>query len=73
MKDIEQSCQQMCMDEEGKPYVMWGNNKITLETGPVTDKAILEKAEKELREIPEIVEKALNELRNLLKGIVKKM
>lgn len=67
MKDIEQSTHEMHLDQEGKPFVMWGNNKITLETGIVTDKAILEKAEKELREIPEIVEAALNDLRNLLK------
>ncbi|XP_013201282.2 alpha-tocopherol transfer protein-like isoform X1 [Amyelois transitella] len=53
---------------DGSPFVMWGGNKIQLENGPVTDKIYLEKAEKELRETPEIVKAALEELRKLLKG-----
>ncbi|KAG6450369.1 alpha-tocopherol transfer protein-like [Manduca sexta] len=55
------------LNEDGKPYVMWGDNKIILEIEPVTDKKVLEKAENELRETPEIVKQSLDELRQLLK------
>lgn len=55
-------------DENGVPYVDWGGNTIRLEKEPVTEKALIEKAEKELRETPEIREQALRELRELLKG-----
>lgn len=58
----------MKFDEDGVPFVMWGSNKIQLETNPVSEKKIIEKAEKELRETPEVVEKALAELRELIKG-----
>ncbi|KAJ0182048.1 hypothetical protein K1T71_002770 [Dendrolimus kikuchii] len=58
----------MKFDDDGVPYVMWGSNKIQLETNPVTEKKILDKAENELRETPEVVEKALAELRELIKG-----
>ncbi|XP_028034135.1 alpha-tocopherol transfer protein-like [Bombyx mandarina] len=56
------------MDVNGNPYVVWGEHKIQLEREPVTGEALLEKAEKELRETPEIVEKAVADLRTLLKG-----
>ncbi|XP_063838487.1 clavesin-1-like isoform X2 [Ostrinia nubilalis] len=55
-------------NEDGKPYVMWGKNIIQLENGPITDKQSKEKAEKELRETPEIVAAAIEELRKLLRG-----
>ncbi|CAG4997968.1 unnamed protein product [Parnassius apollo] len=54
-------------DSDGTPFVMWGDNQIQLERTPVTEKIYMEKAEKELRETPEIVEKALADLRELLK------
>lgn len=55
-------------DEDGKPYVTWDENIITLEREPVTDEDVLDKAKTELRETPEIREKALHDLRELLKG-----
>lgn len=55
------------LNEDGKPFVMWGDNKIILEIEPVTDKNVLEKAENELRETPEVVKQSLEELRKLLK------
>lgn len=55
-------------DEKGAPYVEWGGNVIRVEREPITEKSIIEKAEKELRETPEIREQALQELRELLKG-----
>ncbi|CAG4943954.1 unnamed protein product [Colias eurytheme] len=55
-------------EEDGTPYVVWGGNKIELETDPITEDFYVEKAEKELRETPENVEKGLRELRELLKG-----
>lgn len=57
-------------DENGAPYVDWGGNTIRLEKEPITEKDLIEKAEKELRETPEIREQALRELRELLKGTV---
>lgn len=56
-------------DENGAPYVDWGGNTIRLEREPVTEPVLIEKAEKELRETPELREQALRELRELLKGI----
>ncbi|CAK1544175.1 unnamed protein product [Leptosia nina] len=53
---------------DGTPYVLWGGHRIELERDPLTEKCYTEKAEKELRETPENVEKALKELRELLKG-----
>ncbi|XP_026321621.1 alpha-tocopherol transfer protein-like [Hyposmocoma kahamanoa] len=55
-------------DENGTPYVDWGGNTIRLEKEPITEKVLIEKAEKELRETPEIREQALRELRELLKA-----
>lgn len=58
----------MQIDSDGTPFVMWGDNKIQLETKPISDENLKEKASKELRETPEVVEQALAELRQLLKG-----
>lgn len=55
-------------NKDGKPYIMWGDNVIQLESDPVTDKRYKEKAEQELRETPEIVAEAIEELRKLLRG-----
>ncbi|XP_061707559.1 alpha-tocopherol transfer protein-like isoform X1 [Cydia pomonella] len=55
-------------EENGTPFVMWGDNKIQLENWPIKEKFYTEKAETELRETPEVVAKALRELRELLKG-----
>lgn len=55
-------------NEDKSPFVMWGHNKITLEPGPFEEKYYKEKAEVELRETPENIEKGLRELRELLKG-----
>lgn len=55
-------------DENGVPFVDWGGNTIRLEKEPITEKHFIEKAEKELRETPELREQALRELRELLKG-----
>ncbi|KAJ8726550.1 hypothetical protein PYW07_001248 [Mythimna separata] len=52
---------------DGVPFVTWGDNKIMLELNPIDDEASKEKAEKELRETPEVVQQALTELRELLK------
>ncbi|XP_049882252.1 alpha-tocopherol transfer protein-like [Pectinophora gossypiella] len=54
-------------DKNGSPFVEWGG-MIRLEKEPITEKNLLEKAETELRETPEVREQALNELRQLLKG-----
>ncbi|XP_073942089.1 alpha-tocopherol transfer protein-like isoform X2 [Choristoneura fumiferana] len=54
-------------NEDGSPFVMWGDNKIQFERWPITEKFYKEKAETELRETPEVVEKAIQELRELLK------
>ncbi|CAH2988927.1 unnamed protein product [Chilo suppressalis] len=56
------------IDSDGAPYVMWGKNKMKLENMPLTEKSYKEKAAKELREEPEIVKAALEELRQLLRG-----
>lgn len=55
-------------NEDGTPFIMWGDSKIQLERWPITEKFYKEKAETELRETPEIIEKSLQELRALLKG-----
>lgn len=55
-------------NDDGTPFVMWGDHKIQLEKMPITEKYYKEKAETELRETPENVEKGLKELRALLKG-----
>lgn len=55
-------------DENNAPFLVWGDNIIRLEREPITDKALLEKAERELRETPENRENALRELRQLIKG-----
>lgn len=55
-------------DSDGIPFVTWGDNKIQLELNPIDDASCLEKAEKELRETPEVVENALIELRKLIKS-----
>lgn len=56
------------IDEDGTPFVMWGESRIQLETKPITDPAVLDKAREELRETPDTVKQALQELRGLLKG-----
>ena len=53
---------------DGVPFVTWGDNKIMLELNPIDDEVSKEKAKKELRETPEVVEQALIELRQLLKS-----
>lgn len=55
-------------DENGAPCVEWDGNTIRLEKEPITEKVLIEKAEQELRETPELREQALRELRGLLKG-----
>lgn len=55
-------------NEDGTPFVMWGEIKIQLEKMPISDEICKRKAETELRETPENVEKGLRELRTLLKG-----
>lgn len=55
-------------NEDKSPYVMWGEHKIQLEKEPFTENIFKEKAENELRETPDNVEKGLKELRELLKG-----
>lgn len=55
-------------DGEGTPFVMWGENHIQSERMSITEKEYLEKAEKELRETPENVEKAVAELREMLRS-----
>ncbi|CAG9784217.1 unnamed protein product [Diatraea saccharalis] len=56
------------IDTDGSPFVMWGKNKIKLENFPLTEQTYKEKAAIELREEPEIVKAALEELRQLLRG-----
>lgn len=54
---------------DGTPFVMWGDNRIQLEVKLKSeDTALKEKAKKELRETPEVVEQALREFRKLLKS-----
>ncbi|XP_068621423.1 alpha-tocopherol transfer protein-like [Battus philenor] len=53
-------------DGDGTPFVMWGDNRIQLEKHQVKEKEFIEKAERELRETPEIVEKALADLKQML-------
>lgn len=59
---------EMKLDSDGTPFVMWGDNKIQLETKPISDEAVIKTASIELRETPEVAEQALKELRQLLKG-----
>ncbi|KAJ2953835.1 hypothetical protein O0L34_g1464 [Tuta absoluta] len=59
---------QLQYDINGSPFVEWGGNTIRLEKEPLTEKELIEKAETELRETPEIRDQALQELRQLLKG-----
>lgn len=54
-------------NENNVPYIGLGKHEIRLESEPPTE-AILEKARKELREVPEIVEPAIVELRELLQS-----
>ncbi|CAH2067258.1 unnamed protein product, partial [Iphiclides podalirius] len=54
-------------DPEGTPFVMWDEHRIQLERAPATEEEYVEKAERELRETPEVVEKGIAELRDLLK------
>lgn len=58
---------------DGVPFVTWGGNKIMLELNPIDDEASKAKAEKELRETPEVVEQALADLRQLLKSKLTKL
>lgn len=54
-------------NENNVPYIGIGEHEIRLESEPPSE-AVMEKARKELREVPEIVEPAIAELRELLKG-----
>lgn len=56
-------------DSNNKPFVDLGNGfKVRLEEEPVVDEKYVHKAKIELREDPEIVNEALFELRELIKG-----
>lgn len=56
------------VDEEGRPYIMIDDHHtIRLELEEIGED-YREKAEKELRETPENIEKGLSGLRKLLKG-----
>lgn len=54
-------------NENNVPYIGLGEYEIRLESEQPSD-AVMEKARTELRELPEIVEPAIAELRELLKG-----
>lgn len=54
-------------NENNVPYIGIGEHEIRLESEPPTE-AVLEKARKELRELPEIVGPAIAELRELLQS-----
>lgn len=54
-------------NENNVPYIGIGKHEIRLESEPPTE-AIMEKARKELREVPEIVEPAIIELREMLQS-----
>lgn len=54
-------------NENNVPYIGLGDHEIRLESEPPSD-AVMEKARNELRELPEIVEPAIAELREMLKG-----
>lgn len=54
-------------NENNVPYIGLGDHEIRLESEPPSD-AVMEKARTELRELPEIVEPAIAELREMLKG-----
>lgn len=54
-------------NENNVPYIGIGKHEIRLESEPPTE-AIIEKARKELREVPEIVEPAIVELREMLQS-----
>ena len=55
------------LNENGTPYIKCGNYAIRLETEELTDE-MKEKARRELRETPEIVEQSLRELKKSLAG-----
>lgn len=63
------SAQILCVkyNENNVPYVGLGDYEIRLESEHPSD-AVMEKARTELREVPEIVEPASAELREMLKG-----
>jgi hypothetical protein len=54
-------------DSDNVPYVEFGSYSIRLENNELPTE-YKEKAMVELRETPEIIDKAINELRSLLKG-----
>lgn len=54
-------------NENNVPYIGIGEHEIRLESEPPNE-AILERARTELREVPEIVDPAIAELRELLKS-----
>lgn len=54
-------------NENNVPYIGLGDHEIRLESDPPTE-AVMEKARNELRELPEITEPAIAELREMLKG-----
>lgn len=63
------SAQILCVkyNENNVPFVGIGDYEIRLESEQPSE-AVMEKARTELREVPEIVEPATAELRELLKG-----
>lgn len=54
-------------NEDNVPYIGLGDYEIRLESEQPPD-AVMERARTELRELPEITEPAIAELRELLKG-----
>jgi len=58
---------QILHDDNKMPYITFGEYEIRLESEP-PDEELLERAKIELREVPEIVQPALTELRELLKA-----
>lgn len=55
-------------DDNGVPYIQLGKYKIRLEGEELTDE-LKEKAKRELRESPEVVQKAMQQLREYIKGM----
>lgn len=57
----------LLIDDNGVPYIQLGKYQIKLETQELTGE-LKAKAEQELRETPENVEKGLKELKALISG-----
>lgn len=60
---------QICTDVDGTPYIQIGASKLQLDNREL-DGEFLERAEKEIRETPEVKSEALAALRKLLQGII---